>query len=196
ADGKEPDEPFKPQMMTVHGKQKTDWLECVNGNARVTDLDKYVLNHRRRMKPCPSFDILSGESGENKVFGNKNVNAIHFNEYIPKAIEELKDKYPEEYGKYFEKYSKDICDEGLVTRKYLINPLNFIGTDEVSKQAKYYRIRVGASDADTSLSVSMTLACKLKEAGYPTDYELVWEQPHSEADYQGEVIAWIEQITK
>lgn len=195
-EGKEPDEHFKPQMITVHGNNKLDWLECVNGKAKVVDLDKYVLGQRRRMKPCPSFDILSGESGENKVFGNKNVNAIHFNEYIPRAIAELKEKYPEEYGKYYDSYSKDILDEGLDDRKYLINPLNFIGTEEVSNQAKHFRIRVGASDADTSLSVSMTLACKLAEAGFDTNYELVWEQPHSEADYEGEVVEWIKEITK
>ena len=26
------------------------------------------------------------------------------------------------------------------------------------------------------------------------DYALVWDQPHSEADYPGEVLAWIDRI--
>lgn len=53
---------------------------------------------------------------------------------------------------------------------------------------------MGASDADTSFSISMALALKFAEAGMDTDYQLVWEQPHCEADYAGEVIDWIESI--
>lgn len=40
----------------------------------------------------------------------------------------------------------------------------------------------------------MTLALKLAALGKPVDYELVWEQPHSEADYSGEVCRWIDEI--
>jgi hypothetical protein len=41
----------------------------------------------------------------------------------------------------------------------------------------------------------MTLALKLAEIGIDTDYQLVWDQPHCEADYPGELVAWIEQLT-
>ena len=86
-------------------------------------------------------------------------------------------------------------DDQLARRVWLLNPMNFIGTDEKSAQAAHYRIRVGASDADTSLSVSMALALKLANAGAGSvDYALVWDQPHSEADYPGEVCAWIDAI--
>ena len=34
----------------------------------------------------------------------------------------------------------------------------------------------------------------LAEDGRPVDYAMVWDQPHSEADYPGDVIAWIEEI--
>lgn len=195
-DGKMRPEPFAPKMVIKRGKTKNNWLECTSAGAKVTSLDDYILNHRRRMKPCPSFDILSGQSGENKVFGDEHTSAVHFNTYIAKAIAELKDEFSEEYAKYYKAYASAEGDEALARREYLINPLNFIGTNEKSNQAKHFRIRVGASDADTSLSVSMTLACKLAETGVPTDYELVWEQPHSEADYEGEVVSWIEGITK
>ena len=87
-------------------------------------------------------------------------------------------------------------DEALARRIYLINPFNYIGTSEKSDDAKYFRIRVGASDADTSLSVNMTLALKLAAAGKPVDYALVWDKPHCEADYPGEVCDWIEKICK
>lgn len=185
---------FEPPMVTLRGRKKTEWMSVSDNVATIKDLDAYVLNHRRRMKPCTSFDILSGDSGENKVFGDENNNAVHFNTTIAAAVEELKDEFPEKYAQYYEAYAKAIGDEKLERREYLINPLNFIRTDEKAVQAGHYRIRVGASDADTSLMVGMTLACKLAEAGYQVDYELVWDQPHSEADYQGEVIEWIKSI--
>lgn len=128
------------------------------------------------------------------MFGNESVNAVHFNADIAEILEELKDDFPAEYEKYSRAYQKVATEEGLAQRKYLINPLNYIHTKEVAKQAEYYRIRVGASDADTSASVSMTLACKLAESGKKVDYQFVWEQPHAEADYPGEVIAWIRSI--
>ena len=185
---------FEPPMVTLHGKKKTDWMAVSDHAATIKDLDAYVLNHRRRMKPCTSFDVLAGDSGENKVFGDAHTNAVHFNTTIAAIIDELKDDFPAEYEMYHDAYAKAIGDKELEKREYMINPLNFINTEERSTQGAYYRIRVGASDADTSLTVGMTLACRLAEAGYAVDYELVWDQPHSEADYEGEVIEWIRSI--
>lgn len=188
--------PFVPPMMKVPGKDKRAWLSWDGKQAKISDIDSYILNHRRRMKPCTSFDVLGMDSGENKVFGNADIPMRHFNAYIAAALEKLKDRFPEEYEKYYAEYAAVLESEELERQKYLINPFHFIGAGEKSTQAQYYRIRVGASDADTSFSVSMTLACLLAGAGKNVDYRLVWEQPHSEADYPGEVIAWIEEILK
>ena len=195
-EGEEKRDTFAPEMMTVQGTKKSSWLSYENGVATVRDLDAYVLNQRRRMKGCPSFDILSNTSGENKVFGNQTTNAVHFSQQVKEAIAQLKDSFPKEYQMYYDSYAKDVDDSELANRIYLINPYNFIATDEKTNPSKHFRIRVGASDADTSFMMSLTLALKLAEAGLDTDYELVWEQPHSEADYKGEVISWIESITK
>ena len=172
------------------------WLIWDGEKAEISDLDTYVLNHRRRMKSCPSFDVLSGDSCENKVFGSKERSMMHFNEEMVEILEELKEDFPEECENYLSSYIEARGDSDLKKRIDLINPFNYIGTKEKSWQAEHYRIRVGASDPDTSLSVSMTLACKLAEAGKPVDYQLVWEQPHCEADYPGEIIAWIEEIVR
>ena len=74
--------------------------------------------------------------------------------------------------------------------------MDFISADRTGNPAQYYRIRVGACDADTSFTVSMALAVKLANAGYSANYALVWDQPHSEADYPGEVLAWIDEICR
>ena len=42
----------------------------------------------------------------------------------------------------------------------------------------------------------MTLAICLANARLSTDYSMVWDPPHSEADYPGEVMQWIDRICK
>lgn len=179
---------------STDAKAKRNWLEWDGERVQISDLDSYVLNHRRRLKSCPSFDTLENLSCENKVFGSKEEPCMHFNEAIAEIIGELKEDFPVEYEKYYAAYKKAEGDKELEKRVYLYNPLNYIGTLEKSEKAKFYRIRVGASDADTSFTVSMALALKLLEEGHPVDYQLVWDEPHCEADYPGEVCDWIEEI--
>lgn len=186
----------KPQFIDVPGSAKP-WLAWDGKKATISNLDTYVLNHRRRMKPCTSFDKLDMDSGENQTFGTPERDYVHYVPDIADAIAELKDRYPAEYAKYYETYASIADDAALTERVRILNPLSFIGTEEKSKQAKHYRIRVGASDADTSLSVAMTLALKLSNAKCGTvDYALVWDQPHSEADYEGDVLEWIDKICR
>ena len=185
-----------PKMIEVPGSVKP-WLTWDGRKATISDLDTYVLNHRRRMKPCTSFDKLDMDSGENQAFGTPERDYVHYVPNIANAIAELKDAFPAEYAKYYDAYAAVAEDDALAERVRLLNPLSFIGTEEKSTQAKHYRIRVGASDADTASTISMTLALKLCNAGCGTvDYALVWDQPHSEADYPGDVLKWIDSICK
>lgn len=185
---------FVPPVIRVQGDKKGDWLYWNGKEAKIKDLDSYILNHRRRMKGCTSFDTLTMDSGENRVFGSEECNYMHFNVTIADALEELREEFPKEYEKYYDAYRACEYDKELKERMYLINPLSYIGTNEISTQADYFRIRVGSRDADTSFSVSMTAALKLAQAGKQTDYAFVWDMPHSEADYDGEVLSWIDRI--
>lgn len=191
-----PYEGQEPPMVSVKGKAKREWLNWDGQEASVSDLDTYVLHHRRRMKPCTSFDTLGMDSGENRVFGSKENHYMHFNKGIAKAIAELGESFPEEYEKYYSAYAATLSDKEQEQRIYLINPLNYIGTGERSDAAAHYRIRVGAGDADTSFMAGMTLALRLAEAGKPVDYKLVWDKPHCEADYPGDVCRWIDDICR
>ena len=56
---------------------------------------------------------------------------------------------------------------------------------------RYFRIRHGTVDGDTSLAISAILALSLKEAGAKVDYALPWGKPHS-GDYDlEELFGWI-----
>lgn len=183
-------------MIDAKGTDKTAWLTWDGQRATISSLDDYILNHRRRMKPCTSFDTLGMDSGENQEFGTQEQDYMRFDEYLLPALEAIKDDFPEEYAKYHDSFAAVIGDEALAKRRYLINPFSFIGTDEQCDAAEHYRIRVGAQDADTAFTVSMALAVKLAMAGKDTDYALVWDKPHCEADYPDEVCDWIESFTK
>ena len=186
-----------PEMVDAPGTDKRGWLSWDGRRAAVSDLDAYVLNHRRRMKPCTSFDKLPCDSGENHLFGNARHDYVHFGAGIAGAIAQLRDEFPEECARYEGEFAGLEEDAALQRKIALVNPMRFIGPNDQSAQAKHYRIRVGASDADTSLSISMTLALRLANAGCGTvDYAMVWDQPHSEADYPGEVLDWIDRVCR
>lgn len=182
----------KLPMVRMQSADKRAWLRWDGARATISDLDTYVLQHRRRMKPCTSFDKLTNDSGENEEFGSAKADFAHFNPVTGEAIAALRSEFPEEVERYAAAFDVG-ADKELSRRVALLNPLNFIPSD-TARQAKNYRIRVGASDADTSLSVSMTLALMLKNAGHPVDYALMWDQPHSEADVPGGVREWIDGI--
>ena len=176
--------------MEVPGDDKSAWLSWDGERAKIADLDTYILNHRRRMKPCTSFDTLGMDSGENQEFGTPEQDYMHFDVNIAPAIAQLREDFPEEYEKYYKTYAVVYDDKALADRRAIINPMNYIGSADCDC-APYFRIRVGAQDADTAFTISMSFALKLANAGIDTDYALVWDKPHCEADYPGEVCDWI-----
>ena len=180
-------------MLPVRGNNKRAWLSWDGERAHITGLDDYVLNHRRRMKPCPSFDKLGADSGENQEFGSPEQDFMHFSEELAKAVNALAGEWPADCAGLTERFRLDLSDPELDNRVRLIDPYTFIGSTG-SRQAAHYRIRVGARDADTASIIGLTLAVSLQNAGLDTDYALVWDIPHAEADYPGEVCDWIESI--
>lgn len=182
----------EPPMVETQGNDKRGWLTWDGENARVSSLDAYVLSHRRRMKGCTAFDSLNMTSPENEVYGTQDTPFVHFSAGLKEVMESLRERFPEECAAYEKTLTVPLDDGELTRRIALYNPWTYIGTEEVCSQAEHYRVRVGASDADTSFMIGMTLALKLADAGMGSvDYALVWEQPHCEADYPGEVCDWI-----
>lgn len=115
-------------VIRVKGKDKTGWLSWDGTHAHIRDLDSYVLNHRRRMKPCTSFDTLGKNSGENRVFGSPERHYMHFNGAVAEAIGQLKEQFGKEWEQYYESFREDVGDKELEKRIWLINPLSYIGT--------------------------------------------------------------------
>ncbi len=175
--------------------RNASWLRYENGKASITSLDDFVSNYLGRMKACTAFDNLDCAEAENEEMGTASVNAMHFNSAVAGLIAQLKDSHPEEYAKYYDGYAAVAGDMNLAERVYLINPMNYTGTSEVCDTAPFFRIRVGTADGHTAFTVSMNLALKLAATENTlVDYAMIWDEPHGDADYAGELFAWIDQI--
>ncbi len=181
--------------VSTYVAQYSSFLSWDGEKASITSIDDLVLNYNGRMKACFAFDDMDYQQGENEELGTSSNPLVHFNTSIASMIASLADEYPTEYATYYSAYASALTDEGLAERIYLLNPLNYIGTDEVCDTASYFRIRVGTQDPHTSFTVAMNLALKLAACeDTSVDYAMVWDEEHGAADYDGELYAWIDTI--
>jgi hypothetical protein len=161
--------------LAVEGSEveKQSYLEIKEGKVVSIDWDGFV-KAITRMKATPAFDALDLNSPENEEFGTEEIKAKHFTEFSYKNSE----------------VQGDIADLKIVQ---LLNPTVYIGK---ATTAKYWRIRHGAYDRDTSLAIPVILATMLENQGYLVDFHLPWGLPHS-GDYDlEELFYWIDEIVK
>lgn len=140
---------------------------------KVTDLDwNGYVKKITRMKVAPAFDALDLTSPENEEFGTETVKAKHFTAYAQEHSE----------------VEGTMADQEIIQ---MINPTKYIGKSDT---AKYWRIRHGAFDRDTSLAIPVILALLLAGNECQVDFWLPWGLPHS-GDYDlDELFTWIDQI--
>lgn len=84
-----------------------------------------------RIKGVPAFDSFTLSSGENELFGDEKIRAKHFTKFSSEFLN-----------------SDKIADELTIK---LLNPMNFIAKTPV----KFWRIRHGVKDSDTTLAVPL-----------------------------------------
>lgn len=183
----------------VAGTDLTGYLKWDGKTAEISDYDMYLSTSNPRMKKVMAFDNLemTDNSAENMEFGDEANRYKHFDPYIADILENLKAQFPDEYETYMEAYGSVSGDKKVEESRKLLNPMNYIGTDKQADTADHIRIRVGTEDGNTSLSVAAVLALALEDkTDSDVDYALVWAQPHGDADYEGELISWINSICK
>lgn len=151
------------------------WLEVENKKAVSIDFSDYVKDITR-MKAAPAFDSLENDSPENDLFGNDTVYCRHFTKYSFKHST----------------VKSSLAEPEIVK---LMNPMNYI-EDEKANTVKFWRIRHGECDRDTSIAISAILTLKLENNGAVVDYHSPWDTPHS-GDYDlDELFEWIDKICK
>jgi hypothetical protein len=161
------------KMLAVEGSEveKQSFLNIKDGKVVSIDWEGFV-NAITRMKATPAFDALDLNSPENEEFGTEDVKAKHFTVFSLENSE----------------VAGSMAEPLLIN---MLNPTAYIGKADT---AKYWRIRHGTYDRDTSLAIPVILATMLENHGYQVDFRLPWGLPHS-GDYDlDEVFAWIDQI--
>ena len=150
------------------------WLQIKDGEVTGLDFERY-LRHLGRMKTPPAFDALDLSSGENQLFGDARHDKRHFTAYSAEHAPE---------GQALR------ADKATVRQ---MNAMSYAGWAG-SWTARYWRIRQGSKDSDTSLAIPAILALTLQNRSYVVDFALSWERPHG-GDYDlDELFAWMDAI--
>ena len=146
------------------------WIKIHSGRVVDVDLKKYPAAVTR-MKAAPAFDKPDLSSAENDEFGTFRNEPRHFSTTL---------------------FSENLAEAEIIR---MMNPMNFIGRSDVTT-AKFFRIRHGAADRDTSLAIPAILALKLQNSGVNVDFFSPWARGHG-GDYDlDELFDWIDSVCK
>ena len=132
-----------------------------------------------RSKAPGAFDSRSNDSGENNLFGTSATDNSHFT--ITAA---LHDTTP----------NQDVYVENakIVT---MMNPMNYLGSPAATN-ARYYRIRYGTADSNTSVAIPLIVGTRAQNLGYNVDMATPFGVDHS-GDYDlDELFNWMDNIVK
>lgn len=153
--------------------ENEEFLSFHNGIVNRFDWKGFV-RWRGRMKPTPAFDDISLMTPENELFGTEKEERRHFTPFS-------------------QEHDAAGGTQAEAWQVRLMNPMNYIGKS-ACRSARYFRIRHGTADSDTSLAVSAMLAVRLSMNGAEVNYFLPWGIPHS-GDYDlEELFTWVESI--
>ena len=146
----------------------------------VKDIDWDAYNSfTSRSKAPGAFDSRSNDSGENSLFGTSTSDTNHFT--ITAA---LHDTTP----------NNDVYVENakIVT---MMNPMNYLGSPSATN-AKYYRIRYGTSDSNTSVAIPLIVGTRAQNLGYSVDMATPFGVDHA-GDYDlQDLFNWMDSIVK
>ena len=159
---------------------KHTYLVRDNKTGTIKDINWEVYNQFvSRSKAPGAFDSRSNDSGENSLFGTSATDNNHFT--ITAA---LHDTTP----------NQDVYVENakIVT---MMNPMNYLGSPAATN-ARYYRIRYGTADSNTSVAIPLIVGTRAQNLGYNVDMATPFDVDHS-GDYDlDELFNWMDNIVK
>ena len=159
---------------------KHTYLVRDNKTGAIKDINWEAYNQFvSRSKAPGAFDSRSNDSGENNLFGTSATDNNHFT--ITAA---LHDTTP----------NQDVYVENakIVT---MMNPMNYLGSPAATN-ARYYRIRYGTADSNTSVAIPLIVGTRAQNLGYNVDMATPFGVDHS-GDYDlDELFNWIDNIVK
>ena len=159
---------------------KHTYLVRDNKTGAIKDINWEAYNQFvSRSKAPGAFDSRSNDSGENNLFGTSTTDNNHFT--ITAALHDTTSN-PEAY----------VQNAKVVT---MMNPMNYLGSPAATN-ARYYRIRYGTADSNTSVAIPLIVGTRAQNLGYNVDMATPFGVDHS-GDYDlDELFNWMDNIVK
>ena len=193
---------------SLNSKYGSEWVtyDASTGKCTVTDLAGFVNTCKSPSKNVGAFDDLDRGQAENMLFGfgtsSGAYDYLHFDLTMKLLLEYNAEEYAAGYSDgaeaaaYAVEYASDLdltdpFGISVYTRANMYNPIYYL--DDYydgyghSAPAKYWRIRSGIEQGDTSLTTEMNLALALQayDGVEDVDFLAVWGQGHTQADENG-----------
>ena len=159
---------------------KHTYLVRDNKTGAIKDINWEAYNQFvSRSKAPGAFDSRSNDSGENNLFGTSTTDNNHFT--ITAALHDTTSNQ----NVYVE-------NAKIVT---MMNPMNYLGSPAATN-ARYYRIRYGTADSNTSVAIPLIVGTRAQNLGYNVDMATPFGVDHS-GDYDlDELFNWMDNIVK
>ena len=146
----------------------------------IKDINWEAYNHFvSRSKAPGAFDSRANDTGENNLFGTSTTDNNHFT--ITAALHDST-------------ANQDVYVENakIVT---MMNPMNYLGSPAATN-ARFYRIRYGTADSNTSVAIPLIVGTRAQNLGYRVDMATPFNVDHS-GDYDlEELFNWMDNIVK
>ena len=204
--------------LTISGTYETveDYIEALNANgtwvaydastntASITGVEDFVKAFKGVSKGLGAFDQLDAGQGENVLFGYGDGQGAHFDEMLSEILNDLGNEYASDFEDDLQK--TDSVGYTVSQRLNMYTPLYYLLESEegygTSTPAKYWRIRSGIAQSDTSLTTEVNFALALQnyDGIESVDFATVWGQQHVKAERTGSstvnFINWVDDCLK
>ena len=158
---------------------KNTWITWSAGKATFT-WPAFIAHVGTRLKTAPAFDQLKLEAAENIEFGDESTNARHFTDFSLRQATGNKTAQVE---------------SDLPEKVNLMNPMYFLAQSNAGR-ARYWFLRAGAIETDTSLAILSNMAALLQGIGGDSvNSRLYWEAGHGANEDPAAFIAWMNNVT-
>lgn len=159
---------------------KHTYLVRDNKTGAIKDINWEAYKHFvSRSKAPGAFDSRANDTGENNLFGTSTTDNNHFT--ITAALHDST-------------ANQDVYVENakIVT---MMNPMNYLGSPAATN-ARFYRIRYGTADSNTSVAIPLIVGTRAQNLGYRVDMATPFNVDHS-GDYDlEELFNWMDNIVK
>ena len=176
------------------------WISLENYKVKISSMEDFVKHIKPAQKPVGAFDGFERQQDGNLLFGNGE--KLHFDINTAEILQDT--KFSKDFSDDFEK--TDFAGNNAQTRLNMYNPLYFLlpyyKGYKTAKIAKYWRIRTGLTQSETSLTSEVNLSLALKNYLNPknVDFETIWDAAYVQKERRGtpneNFVNWINNCLK